>query len=453
MTAKILLVDDNPTNLKVLSEAMANSGCTILVATDGKRAIKQAEYASPDLILLDVMMPGIDGFETCSQLKSNPKTQDIPVIFMTALNDTVNKVKGLNLGAVDYITKPFQQEEVLARVGVHLRLRSLTKKLSEQNELLEEKVEERTAKLKQALDKLNQSQLQLVQHEKMSTLGQLVAGVAHEINNPIGFIDGNINHAQGYIKDLLELIELYQTEYPNTTPNILEFMEEIDLEFVKDDLLKLISSMREGTKRIRNISVSLRTFSRLDTQSRVEFNVREGIDSTIAILKHRLKGNENRPEIEVIREYGDIPEIKCYPGQLNQVFMNILSNAIDALDDASAGRDYEDIEANPNRIVIRTRMDESSWLIISIQDNGCGMSESVSTQIFDNLFTTKPVGKGTGLGLSISRQIIEEKHQGQLSCRSAPGKGTEFIIKLPFCQTTDELVRHDLPDAVLSISS
>lgn len=228
MSYKILLVDDNPTNLKVLSEAMANSGWTILVATNGDRAIKQAEYANPDLILLDIMMPEIDGFETCSRLKENPQTQDIPVIFMTALNDTGNKVKGLNIGAVDYITKPFQQQEVLARVGVHLRLSSLTKKLSEQNELLEQRVEERTAKLKQALDDLQKFQLQLVQNEKMSTLGQLVAGVAHEINNPVGFIDGNLNQAQGYIEDLLKLIELYQEEYPQTAPHIKDWIEEID---------------------------------------------------------------------------------------------------------------------------------------------------------------------------------------------------------------------------------
>lgn len=452
MTAKILLVDDNPTNLKVLSEAMANSGCTILVATDGKRAIKQAEYASPDLILLDVMMPGIDGFETCSILKSNPKTEDVPVIFMTALNDTDNKVKGLSLGAVDYITKPFQQEEVLARVSVHLRLRALTKKLSEQNEVLEEKVEERTAELKNALNELNKSQLQVIQNEKMSTLGQLVAGVAHEINNPVGFIDRNLNHARGYIKDLLELIDLYQKEYPNPALNIAEFIEEIDLEFLRDDLLKLVSSMWEGTKRIRNISVSLRTFSRLDAQSQVEFNIHEGIDSTITILKHRIKANDKRPEIEIVREYGEIPAIECYPGQLNQVFMNILSNAIDALDEKNAGLNYQEIEANPNQIVIRTGIENSDWLAISIWDNGCGMSESVSAQIFDNLFTTKPVGKGTGLGLSISRQIVEEKHQGKLSCHSIPDRGTEFIIKLPMFSQGDRLTLPEIESAPQKVS-
>ncbi|MFB2974773.1 response regulator [Microseira sp. BLCC-F43] len=430
MNSKILLVDDNPTNLKVLSGAMAESGWTILVATDGERALKQAEYALPDLILLDVMMPGINGFETCLKLKSNPKTQEIPVIFITALDEAVDKVKGLNLGAVDYITKPFQQEEVLARVGVHLKLRALSKKLSEQNELLEKQVEERTAKLKQALLDLQQSQLQLVQNEKMATLGQLVAGVAHEINNPVGFIAGNLTQADQDIQNLLNLIHLYQSEYPNCSDKIAAFIDEIDLEFLSEDLPKMIASMQEGTERIRNISTSLKTFSRLDSHSLVEFNVHEGIDSTLVILRHRIKANEQRPEIEVVRDYGEVPEIKCYPGQLNQVFMNILSNGIDAVDESNKGRSYQEIAANPNRILIRTSVEKSN-LVILIKDNGCGMSESVRNQVFDHLFTTKAVGRGTGLGLSISRQIIEEKHGGQLSCKSVLGEGTEFIIELP----------------------
>lgn len=431
MTTKILLVDDNPTNLKVLSAAMADSGWTILVATDGERAIKQAEYADPDLILLDVMMPIMNGFETCSRLKSNPKTQDIPVIFITALNEAVDKVKGLQLGAVDYITKPFQQEEVLARLGVHLKLSTLSKQLAEQNELLEKRVEERTTELRQALCDLKQSQLHLVQNEKMATLGQLVAGVAHEINNPVGFIAGNLSQAESDIKNLLQLIELYQSEYPNPSEKILEFIEDIDLEFLNEDLPKIISSMRQGTDRIKNISISLKTFSRLDSHSLMNFNVHEGIDSTLVILRHRLKANEMRPEIEVVREYGDVPEIQCYPGQLNQVFMNLLSNAIDALEEANEGHSYQQIEANPNKIVIQTFVKNPKQLIVGIKDNGCGIEASVIPKVFDHLFTTKPVGQGTGLGLSISRQIIEEKHGGSLNCYSVLGEGTEFIIELP----------------------
>lgn len=428
---KILLVDDNPTNLKVLSGAMSDSGWMILVATDGERAIKQAEYATPDLILLDVMMPGIDGFETCYRLKDNPITEEIPVIFMTALNDTVDKVKGLNLGAVDYITKPFQQEEVLARVGVHIRLRSLSKKLIQQNEVLENRVEERTAELTEALNNLQKSQVQLVKNEKMSALGQLVAGVAHEINNPVGFIAGNLSQAEQDIKSLIQMIDCYQEEYPNPAPHVLELSEEIDLEYLKQDVPEMIASMKQGTDRLRNISMSLRTFSRLDDRARVEFNVHEGIDSTLSILKHRLKANEKRPEIKLLRKYGEVPAIKCFPGQLNQAFMNILSNAIDALEESNNGRSYQNIKEKPNQITIRTYLVDADWLAISIGDNGCGMSEEIRAKVFDHLFTTKAVGKGTGLGLSISREIIEDKHQGRLICHSVVGEGTEFTIELP----------------------
>ncbi len=431
MNNKVLLVDDNPTNLKVLSGAMAESGWTILIATDGDRAIKQAQYACPDIILLDVMMPGIDGFETCTRLKLNPQTEDIPVIFMTALSETVDKVKGLKLGAVDYITKPFQHEEVLARVGVHLKLRNLTKKLAEQNELLEKRVEERTAELKRTLYELQQSQLRLVQGEKMSALGQLVAGVAHEINNPVNFIAGNLNLAEEYSRNLLKLVDLYEDECCNKAAHIEDFIEDIDLDFIREDFPKLISSMQEGADRIRHISISLRTFSRSDNDTAVEFNIHEGIDSTLAILKHRLKANERRPEIQILRDYGDVPEITCYPGQLNQVFMNLLSNAIDAIEDSNAGHSYKDIAEHPNQILIRTAVEDSRRVTIYFKDNGCGMDESVRDRVFDHLFTTKPVGKGTGLGLSISRQIVEEKHGGHLRCQSVPGQGTEFAIELP----------------------
>ncbi|NER38880.1 MAG: response regulator [Oscillatoria sp. SIO1A7] len=422
-SSRVLIVDDNPTNLKVLSQCIKKEGWIVLVSTDGESAIAQAEYAQPDLILLDVMMPGIDGFETCSRLKASPKLQEIPVIFMTALSDPVDKLKGLNLGAVDYITKPFQTDEVLARMRVHLELRAMTQKL-------EYLVEERTAKLKQALEDLKQSQVQLIQSEKMSALGQLVAGIAHEINNPVTFIDGNLRYAQEYISDLMDHLKLYCDTFQETK-EIRKHAEEIDLEYLLEDLPKMIGSMRFGTERIRNISMSLRTFSRRDTTKPVPYKLEEGLDSTLLILKHRLKANSDRPDIEIIKEYGDLPEVKCYPGQLNQVFMNLIANAIDALDSMPA-RPYKEIKANPKKITIHTETSDDNYAIVRIKDNGLGMTEETSKKIFDYLFTTKPVGKGTGLGLSISSHIIADKHRGELSCVSSPGKGAEFIIKIPF---------------------
>ncbi|MBC6429707.1 hybrid sensor histidine kinase/response regulator [Nostoc sp. HG1] len=423
--SSILVVDDTTTNLGIVFNILTNIGFNVTTENNGESAIKQVEYNPPDLILLDVVMPGIDGFETCKRLKQNSATCDIPVIFMTADSDTDSKVKGLNIGAVDYITKPFHEEELLARIKTHLQLRNLTKNL-------EERVTERTAALSRALKDLQESQLQLVQTEKMSALGELVAGVAHEINNPVGFIHGNLQHASAYFQDMINIINLYQQHYPNPVPEIKEEIAAIDLKYMLTDLPNLISSMKEGVQRIRDISISLRTFSRADSDRKVSCNIHDGIDSTIMILKHRLKASERHPDIQVIRDYDNLPEIECFIGQLNQVFMNLLANAIDALEESNVGRHYIEIEANPNQVLIQTSLIENKkHILIRIKDNGVGMSPDVQKKIFDHLFTTKAVGQGTGLGLSIARQIVVEKHGGTLEVNSAPGQGSEFIIKLP----------------------
>jgi len=422
--ATILVVDDTPANLEVITETLASAGYTVATAISGERALKRLNTQIPDLILLDVQMPGMDGFETCSQLKSNPDTASIPVIFITALSDIGSIIRGFSLGAVDYISKPFQELELLTRVKTHLQLRFLTQDL-------EKRVAERTSELQTALDELQQSKLQLIQQEKMSTLGTLVAGIAHEVNNPVGFLNGSIYNAKEYIQDLLSHLALYQQYYPTPEAPIQENAEAINLPFVTEDLPQVLDSMKEATKRIKSISTSLRTFSRTDAEYKVSADIHAGLDSTLLMLKYRLQGGDRRPGIDVVQDYGEIPLIDCFPGQLNQVFMNILANAIDAFDEMTQQFSTDELRAKSPTITIQTRTVGENSVEIRIYDNAKGMTEDIRTKVFDYLFTTKPVGKGTGLGLAIAHQIVVEKHGGILDVQSEVGQGTEFIIRLP----------------------
>jgi signal transduction histidine kinase len=423
----ILIVDDTPTNIRILFDILHDTGLKVSVVKSGEMALNKVLLIQPDLILLDVMMSGIDGFETCRCLKANADTKDIPVIFMTALSEVESKVKGLQLGAVDYITKPIQVDEVRARVNTHLALRNAQVQL--RNEVQERRQAE--AKLQQILKELQQAQMQLIQSEKMSSLGQLVAGVAHEINNPVNFIYGNLIYAHEYIDDLLKLIQAYQQCYPNPVSKVQAILEVIELNFLIEDLPKLLESMTVGAERIREIILSLRVFSRLDEAEIKVVNIHENIDSTLMILGHRLKPKPEHPTIKVIKEYGELPLIECYAGQLNQVFINILHNAIDVLEESFklAGSDH----TSPT-IWIHTEL-ENNYLIIRIADNGQGIPEEIQSRIFDPFFTTKPVGVGTGMGLAVSYQIITEGHNGSLHCVSQLGQGTEFVIKIPLKQT------------------
>lgn len=299
---------------------------------------------------------------------------------------------------------------------------------------LEKRVDERTQELQQTLDNLRKAQSQLIQAEKMSSLGQLVAGVAHEINNPVNFIHGNLSHATLYTQDLLSLLELYQAEYPQAKPAIHQHIEDIDLEFLIEDMPRLFDSMKVGADRIREIVQSLRTFSRLDEAEVKEVNIHEGLDSTLMILHNRLKARPNHPEIQVIKNYGNLPKVECYAGQLNQVFMNILANAIDALDERTTTQPETNDTPYIAQITICTQVIATNRISIEIADNGPGMKETVRQRLFDPFFTTKPVGKGTGMGMSISYQIVTERHHGALYCTSEPGQGAKFVIEIPILQ-------------------
>lgn len=641
--ANILVVDDTPNNLRLLSSLLSKHGYKTRKVISGELAVSVAAVAAPDLILLDINMPDMNGYDVCLQLKANPKTADIPVIFISALDDVWDKVKAFSVGGVDYITKPFQDEEVLARVSNQLSIRLLQKQLLDQNTRLQQQIQERqkaeeeiqllltltqavslapdfssalevvlsklseaigfsygeawtvsadgnflefsptcyypqqgknapqlaalarfeqssqalkfrrnqglagrvwnmaqpewildvseqsnpvfvrtelakecgfktgfglpivtcptvfkedcietrqvlavlvffleslqederhlklvsavaaqlgrlmqhkqaeealrqsearerekSTQLELTLSQLQRTQAQLIQAEKMSSLGQMVAGIAHEINNPVSFIYGNIALARQYFQELNRLVQLYQQTYPHTTPEIEDLGAEIDLDFLVKDWQKLITSMQVGAERIREIILSLRNFSRLDESELKLVDIHEGIDSTLLLLQNRLKAVGDSGEIEVIKEYGQLPLVHCYASQLNQVFMNLLNNAIDALTNKPSPRKitiYTAVETREKEEKkdkdSQAKFTNSQFLIIRIVDNGSGMIEEVKNKIFDPFFTTKPVGSGTGLGLAISYQIVVEKHQGKLNCVSTLGKGTELSVEIP----------------------
>lgn len=335
---------------------------------------------------------------------------------------------------LSWVAAPFAEEGLIYAVA---------RDISDRKQA-EEELREKAQQLKKTIHKLTSTQAQLVQTEKMASLGQLVAGVAHEINNPVSFISGNITPAMNYACDLLKVIELYQQHYPHPPAKLLQAIESYDLEFLSSDFPQLLQSMQEGATRITEIVASLRNFSRLDEAHLKAVNLHQGIESTLMILQHRLKAqNEQieRPAIQVIKEFANLPLVECHPGQINQVFMNILSNAIDALEEYWMSRSGSEAKRMPT-LSIRTTTQKAKdpqggkLATIQIRDNGKGISPTLQTRLFDPFFTTKPVGKGTGLGLYISHQIIVDKHQGSLTCRSEFGKGTEFKIQIPIRTST-----------------
>ena len=423
----ILIVDDTPANVGVLADYLEDQGFRVVVAQDGEEGLKRAEFVRPDLILLDVMMPGIDGFETCRRLKAAEQTREIPVIFMTALTDTGSVVTGFGVGGVDYVSKPLQVEEVLVRVTTHLSLRNLHKQLTEQNLRLQQEVEDRQ-RAEEALRKVGEEQQslirklqeahdQLLQSEKMASIGQLAAGIAHEINNPVGFVSSNMGALQDYIQTLLDLIDRYDdvvAQVPNgqgVLHDLARMKQDADIEFLKSDIVALMAESKDGLKRVKDIVQALKDFSHVGESDWLEADLHHGLDSTLNIAN-----NEIKYKARVVKEYGDLPKVTCLASQLNQVFMNLLVNAAHAI-------------AGEGIITIGTGASDG-WVWVSIRDNGSGISPENMNRIFEPFFTTKPIGSGTGLGLSLSYSIVN-KHGGRIDVESEPGKGTCFTVHLP----------------------
>lgn len=381
-------------------------------ANSAENALELVAQTAPDLVLMDIYLQGeTTGIEASELIRQQ---FNLPIVFLTAHADEATLAEAIATHPQAYVVKPFEEQDL-----------SIAIQLALANHRAEQAVQQALEKEKQLYA------LKLIHTGKMSSLGQLIASVAHEINNPVNFIGANLSHVDNYTQDLLALIDLYQQGYVPSSPEIQDKIEEIDLDFLREDLPQILSSMKMGTDRVYEIVLTLRNFSRLDEAKMKAVNIHEEINSTLLILRDRLKEKAEHPAISIIKEYGNLPLVKCYVGQLNQVFMNILSNAIDALRQPDSDSLTKVIQDRLPTITIHTEVKNSNWVEISIQDNGQGMTESVLARLFDPFFTTKEVGKGTGLGLSISYQIIVEKHGGKLQCISAPGQGAKFLIEIP----------------------
>ena len=406
----VLIVDDQLTNIEVLGAALARD-YEISFATGGAEGIELAMRYPPDLILLDVMMPGMDGFETCRQVRASPQLRDIPVIFISALEDVSDKVKAFQSGGSDYVTKPFQTEEVLARVSTHVALYRTQRNLYQREETLRGNL----AELEEAHTKLKEMGSQLLQSEKLASIGQLAAGVAHEINNPIGFVNSNLGTLKLYVEKMLMALSAYEEREKEMTTEaqtvLAALKQQIDLAYMREDVGNLLSESMDGLQRVKRIVQDLKDFSHVDESEKQLANLEQGLDSTLNVVWNELKY-----KAEVVKEYADIPKIPCMPAQLNQVFLNLLMNAAQAIEDHG-------------KITIRTgQAGENVW--VEVEDTGKGIKPEHLERIFDPFFTTKPVGTGTGLGLSLSYGIVQ-KHGGRLEVKSEVGKGTIFRVLLP----------------------
>ncbi|MCP2731839.1 sensor histidine kinase [Limnofasciculus baicalensis] len=410
--AKILVIDDDVTVQLVLKNLLKSHGYEVTIAQNGEEGLYQAQLIQPDLIICDWMMPYLDGLEVCRRVKANPDLSSTFLILLTMRDAICDRVKGLDGGADEFISKPIQPDDLLARVRAGLRSSQLIQQLDRD------------------LRQLRETQAELIHSEKMLSLWQLVAGIAHEINNPVTFIYSNLTHVEHYSQELIELLHLYQAITPNPSPQLIDKLNTTDLNFITDDLPKVISSMRRGADRIQKTVKSLQNFSRQHQSGLQAVNLNQEIDNTLLILQHRLWSGNGHSRIEVDKNYGNLPLVECYPSQLNQVFLNILNNAIDAIEENNP-QIKSSHQADSGRIIIRTQGLDINRIVIRIANNGPEIPPAIKARIFDPFFTTKPVGTGTGLGLAISYQIVVGQHQGVLKCLSLPEMGTEFWIELP----------------------
>lgn len=410
----IMVVDDTPANLKLLEKMLKEQGYRVRSFPRGAMALKSALDDPPDIIFLDVNMPEMNGYEVCQQLMSDPRTRDIPVIFISALTETLDKVKAFHVGGVDYITKPFQFEEVHVRAEVHLKLVHARRAIEEKN-----------TELQQALADLKIAQQHLVQSEKLAALGVLTAGIAHEINNPVNFIKTSALGLSADIHDLQKVLKLYEecrTEcrHPTLPDRIDALKEEMEYTTVTTEIEELLDHIQEGVRRTEEIVNSLRTYSRMDTPADEKTDVHALIDASLVVLKPRYKKT-----ISIEKSYNPVPALQVQPGRLIQVFTNILSNAIDAIHGKAAQQQ--------GTITIRTTLqtrESGPYVAIEFCDTGPGIPGAIRDKVFDPFFTTKDVGKGTGLGLSISLGIIQD-HNGLIEIANISGTGTTVSVLLP----------------------
>jgi signal transduction histidine kinase len=403
--ANLLLIHPFTDNLISLKDILKDAGYQVTIAEDQDTALSLVEQLHPELIICAQNADQIDGIALSQKLHLHPPTLVPFFILLTSNSDVIESLCQTHPNIDDGFSLPIAKAELFGKIRLGLRIYQLNQRI-------------------------DQAQSQLLQNEKVLSLGQMVSGIAHEINNPVSLITGNISHASDYTQDLLEVMQLYTEKYPEPDPEIQDLIEEVDLEYLIDDLPQVINSMKSGADRIRQLVQSLRNFYRADDTEQKMTDIHARIDDILLILKGRLKGKQGQP-VQVIQDYGQLPSVECYPGQMNQVFMNLLNNAIDALDILR----LEDAKFEPKIWITTESIAPDAQVRIRIKDNGIGMSEEIKDQIFDPFFTTKTAGQGTGFGLSVSHAIITETHSGTIQCLSEVGQGTEFLIEIPTHQS------------------